>query len=140
MQQLSLLQNKSTMIGGVRSAIKAALRLAAAESSMSREQILDAMNDYAREHGICLTRGNAKALGMASLEKWLNPNVGDFPGPEALHVFALVLHDMSFLDIQAQVHGCRVINAEEGRLLKKQQILEEIAAKRKELKRLEAEG
>jgi len=139
MQQLSLIHDqKAASLGGIRAAIKAAMRRAAARTNLSRDEILDAMNDYAREHGICLTRGNAKALGMATLEKWLNPNDRDFPPPEGMHVFSLVVQDISFLDVQARVHGCRVINGDDAKLLRKQQILQEIQEKKKELKRLEA--
>lgn len=69
-------------------AVKEAMNLAAQKSGMSRDQIVDQMEEIARKNNIRLNQGNAKKLSVDMLEKWLNPNAAQRIGyPEAMVVF-----------------------------------------------------
>ncbi len=52
--------------------LKLAMVSAEKKSGLSREQIVDQMNDLAEQYGLRLTKGNGRNLTIDTLEKWLN--------------------------------------------------------------------
>ncbi len=106
-----------TKLAGLLPALSAAMNRAANESrSLSREQIVDRMNDMARRAGVSLN-SNARTLSVAVLEKWLNPSeTGHRPSLAAVHVFCLVLDDVRPLEVLLGLHGCGLMTREDRKL------------------------
>lgn len=91
-QQLSLFTESTQIMqaGAFVPAIKAALRRAAEESGMSREQIVDAMNAITLATGKQLTAGRSKKIHQDTLDKWLASEEKDHvPSLLAVHVFCV---------------------------------------------------
>ncbi len=92
-QQLSLFDNLSFRVSGVKRAMKYALNRAAAESKLSREEILLKARELAAMEGVNLSGGNG-GLSQSILDKWLNPNTLSYmPDYEALVILCRVLGD-----------------------------------------------
>ena len=105
-----------TKLAGLLPALSAAMHRAANESRMSREQIVDKMNEMARRAGVCLN-SNAKTLSVAVLEKWINPSeTGHRPSLAAVRVFCLVLDDVRPLEVLLGLHGCGLMTREDRKL------------------------
>jgi len=103
-------------------------------SGLSRAEAVDLLNDVARRYGVRLCGGNAEALTLATLEKWLNPNEAkNVPSTRALNLFCHAFDATEPLDILARSHGrgWKVIGDEDARLL-------EWARAEMEIKRLKA--
>ena len=99
---------------GLLARVKAAMRDAARDSALSREQILDRMNEIAHGAGVRLTRGNAAVLGLATLDKWLNPADRDhLPGILAVNVFCAATGDYRPLAVQLEAHGLEILTPED---------------------------
>lgn len=76
-------------------AIKFALNRAAADSNLSREELVFSSNQLAKESGVSLCAGNG-CLSISTLNKWLDPSAdGYLPGVIALTVLCLVLKNNS---------------------------------------------
>lgn len=119
--------------------VKAAMREAARTSGLSREQICDRMNDLAGQAGIRLGGGNAKALAMATLEKWLNPlDREHIPSARAIGVFCRVVQDRAPLQALVAPHGLHLIDEQQARRLRMAEIEEEMEALKRERQRLKA--
>ena len=91
-QQLSLFTESTQIMqaGAFISAIKAAMRRTAAESGMSREQIVDAMNAITMATGKRLTAGRSKGIHKDTLDKWLASEEAEHVPPLlAVHVFCV---------------------------------------------------
>jgi len=87
-------------------------------SDLSREQVVDKMNDIAKKHDMSLATGNGNRLTLDTFEKWLNPNETNRQMPiKALPVFCAAMKDVSSLDIIARGLGAEVIGPEERRKL-----------------------
>ena len=71
--------NRPTL--NVARSLKIAMNDDVRESGLSREQLVDRMNELAGKYGVCLANGNCKRLTMEILEKWLNPNGHDPADP-----------------------------------------------------------
>jgi hypothetical protein len=101
-------------VPGLVATVKAAMRDSARHSELSREQILDRMNDIATAAGIRLNAGNASALGLATLDKWLNPADREHvPGILAINVFCAAVGDHSALAVQLLAHGLEILTPED---------------------------
>ncbi len=103
-------------------------------SGLSRAEAVDRLNEAARRYGVRLCGGNADALTLATLEKWLNPRESkNVPSTRALNLFCHVFGATEPLDLLARSHGqgWRVIDGEDARLL-------EWARTEQEIKRLKA--
>lgn len=88
--------------------LKAAMNSAARSSDLSREQIVDEMNAQGRRYGVNLR------LGLATLEKWLNPaESSHVPNIQALVIYCAVLADPTPLDILIAPLGGRIITGRE---------------------------
>jgi hypothetical protein len=57
---------------------------------LSRDLIADRMTDISRSSGVKLSRGNAKSVKTATLNKWLAPEDRDHP-PSLQAVFAFMM-------------------------------------------------
>jgi hypothetical protein len=96
---------------------KMSLHAAAKACHLSREQILDRMNELATINSINLV-SNGK-LKMDTFEKWLNPNDSSRQMPiSALPVFCFVVGDASPIDVLAAPVGAKVIEPKDYNLLK----------------------
>lgn len=94
--------------------VKTAMRDAARDSNLSREQILDRMNGIAMVAGVRLTIGNASALSQATLDKWLNPADREHvPGILAVNVFCAAVANHAPLEAQLAAHGLEMLKAED---------------------------
>ncbi|WP_428565101.1 MAG: hypothetical protein ACP59X_03490 [Solidesulfovibrio sp. DCME] len=75
-------------------------------SGLSRAEAVDRLNEAARRYGVRLCGGNAEALTLATLEKWLNPNESkNVPSTRALNVFCHAFGSPEPLDLLARSHG-----------------------------------
>lgn len=108
--------------------LKAAMNSAARSSDLSREQIVDEMNAQGRRYGVNLR------LGLATLEKWLNPaESSHIPNIQALVIYCAILNDLTPLNILAAPLGGRVIT---GREITKLAWAEAALARKKANKRI----
>jgi hypothetical protein len=134
-QQLPLFERPSL---NVIKSYKKALHQAAKNSRLSREQILDRMNELATVHGIHLVSNGR--LKMDTFEKWLNPNdLGRQMPMNALPVFCSVVGETSAIDALAVPVGAKVIGPEDHKLLKWARAYFRAQNARKEMRSLERE-
>jgi hypothetical protein len=119
--QLSLLEedNQAPLVmAGLVVAVKAAMNRAAERCTLSREQIADRMNHIALIAGVRMTKGNARKISAATLEKWLNPvERGHVPSLLAVNIFCRALGDAGPLAVQLQAHGLEIMTEEDRKLL-----------------------
>jgi hypothetical protein len=113
-RQDCLFDNLSTQMAGLVKRVKAEMQESVRRSGLSRHQVLDRMNAVAQTAGIRLTTGNSKSLGLATLEKWLNPsNTDQIPGILAINVLCAVLHDIASIEVQLAIHGCEAMTEQD---------------------------
>jgi hypothetical protein len=113
--QLSLFDDTSRQIlaaGGFVAGMKAAMRAIVAESGMSRDHVIDAMNDIVRATGKGLCKGS-KFIKIDTLEKWLAcEERAQLPDLWGLHVLMLVtgskLHP---LEVWAALFDCALLDS-----------------------------
>lgn len=125
-------------LADVERGIAEAMWQGAKESPMSREQIVDRMNEIAVKQGRKLTTGNAKELSLAMFDKWLNPAESHTPSFYALGVFAKVAENQGVFEAQTRPHGYRVITEHQGKMLRMKEIeiqRAKLAKEERELKR-----
>jgi hypothetical protein len=111
-------------------------------SGLSRAEAVDRLNAAARRYGVRLCGGNAEALTLATLEKWLNPNESkNVPSTRALNIFCHVFGTPEPLDLLARSHGLgwRVIDGEDARLLEWARTEQEIKRLRARKRKIETE-
>jgi len=111
-------------------------------SGLSREHVVDQLNTAAVRHGVRICGGSAKALSLATLEKWLNPKETEHvPSTRALNLFCHVFNTVEPLNILARSHGwgCRVVEADEAKVLEVALIEREIKKLRAQARKKEAE-
>lgn len=94
-------------------AVKDAMNQAAKNCSLSREQIVDKMNNLASGYQIRLNQGNAKSLTTAMLEKWLSREDPRRIGYHALVVFCKVTGSLEPISALAAPLCGRVISGEQ---------------------------
>ncbi len=107
-------------VAGLLPSVKAAMQRAlnAVTPPLSREQLVDRMNEIARIAGAKITSDKSRALTLATLEKWLSPNDAEhFPSLPALEIFMIAVNSRAPLDVLAAVHGFRLIGPEEVKVL-----------------------
>ncbi len=110
-------------------------------SGLSRAEAVDRLNETAQRHGVRLCGGNAEALTLATLEKWLNPRESkNVPSTRALNVFCHAFGTKEPLDVLARSHGqgWRVIDGEEAKLLEWARTEREIRSLRAKKRKLES--
>ncbi len=112
-QQLSLFDNLSFRVSGVKRAMKYALNRAAAESKLSREEILIKANEVAAMEGVNLSGGNG-GLSLSMLDKWFNADAQSYmPGYEALIILCRVLGDTRAILPFLEALGLEVMGPED---------------------------
>jgi hypothetical protein len=141
-RQLSFFDAENTaisQIAGFDTVLKAAMNRAAADSPLSRDQILEKMNDLSLRAGRRLTGGNAKKISLDTLEKWLNPESDQVPTARAVNVFMHACNTVLPLEAWAGGHGCGLMSPKDRKLrdlAEKQMLARRTAA---EARRLESE-
>lgn len=122
----------------VDAAVKTAMRQAAKDSSYSRDQICDRMNEIAESAGFRLGGGNSKALSLALLEKWLNPLEREHTPPlRALAVFCRAVVTVEPLRALTSPLGAQIIDKRQSLLLKRAELDEEIRNLQRMKKKIE---
>lgn len=117
MHQLSLFDDTATRLGDLDAAIARAMRQAFARCGKSKDEIVDAMNAVADRGRFKLTKGNAKALTVATFEKWLSVSERHhIPPTRAINVFCEVVQDYNALRIQLHVHGADIMTPKDKKL------------------------
>lgn len=107
-------------VAGLLPSIKAAMQraLSTVTPPMSREQLVDRMNELAKQSGAKITADKSRSLSLATLEKWLSTSDLDhFPTLPALEIFMIAVNSRAPLNVLASIHGYRLISAEEARIL-----------------------
>lgn len=120
--------------------LKESMAEAARECGLSRDEIVDQMNDLAERYGVLLVKGNGRRLQLATLEKWLNP--GDkqhMPSIKAMPVFCAVVNSVEPMRMLIEPLGFRVIDDKDARLLAWAEHYQSAKQSRKEMKKIEAE-
>lgn len=123
----------------VSKAIKAAMANDALNSGMSREQLVDRMNDIAERHGVCLTHGNSQRLTIDTLEKWLNVSDQRHIPVKALTVFCAAVGKSSALDVMARALGLMVVGEREQKMLAWAEAKMDVQRKTRQIRKIESE-
>ena len=119
---------------------KKAMQDSIKKSGLSREQVVDLMNDLAGLFGISLSSGNDKKLTRVTLDKWLNITETDRQIPmRALPVFCAATNCNYALDILAQAIGCQVIDGKQRKLLEWAELYHRVERDKNKMKQLEGE-
>jgi hypothetical protein len=117
MRQGSLFDDDNSRLSGLIPSMRAAMNRAAGEDEDGRKLLVDRINAVAREAGIRLTAGNAKAISKDTLDKWLNPNDRDHtPGILAVAAFCSATRDASALRVLLRSLGMEIMTDEDRRL------------------------
>ena len=107
-------------VAGLLPSVKAAMQRAlnAVTPPLSREQLVDRMNELAKQSGTKITSDKSRVLTLAMLEKWLAPNETNyFPSLPALEIFMIAVGSREPLDVLAAIHGYRLISPDEIKIL-----------------------
>lgn len=115
-RQLSLFDadnRTAANVAGFASLIRAAMNRAAAESGLSRDQIVDKMNELALASGVRMTQGKARKISKDTLEKWLNPDSSYPPSLLAVAIFMQALGNISPLAAWLGLHNCEIMTEED---------------------------
>jgi hypothetical protein len=111
-------------------------------SGLSRVEAVERINTAGRRYGVRLAAGSARELGLATFEKWLNPNEAEYvPSVRALNLFCHVFGSSEPLDILAKSHGMgwRVIGSDDAKLLELAKTERQIKALHRRKRKIEAE-
>ncbi len=112
MRQGSLLDHGR--LAGLVPSLRAAMNRAAGEDESGRKMLVDKLNAVARDAGVRLTSGNAKAISKDTLDKWLSPSDRDHtPGILALAVFCVATKDFGPLRVLLQGVGLDLMTPED---------------------------
>ncbi len=107
-------------VAGLLPSVKAAMQRAlnAVPPPLSREQLVDRMNELAKQSGAKITADKSRTLSVATLEKWLSTSDLDhFPTLPALEIFMIAVGSRAPLDVLASIHGYRLISPEDVKIL-----------------------
>lgn len=120
--------------------IKQAMNSDVRNCGLSRDQIVDRMNDLAARYGVCLVNGNYKQLTIETFEKWLNPNELNRCIPlKALPVFCAAVERSTVINVLARPLDLRVVDSRERKLLSWAEAKIAIKEKNKIVRKLESE-
>lgn len=107
---------------------------------LSREQLVDAMNDLADRNGVCLVHGNGVRLTLDTFEKWLNvSDLSRIIPLKDLPIFCAATGRYAAVNVLAKSMGLRVIDAREQKMLSWAEAKLEVQKKSKQIRKLEAE-
>lgn len=112
--QLSLFSDLNHRIlasGGFVAGMKAAMREIVDASGLSRDHVIDAMNDIVRATGKGLCKGS-KFISLSSLEKWLaDEERGQLPDLWGMHVLLLATgSNLTPLEAWLSFFGCSILD------------------------------
>ena len=117
MRQVSFFDDDHGRLSGLVPATRAAMNRAAGEDEGGRKLLVDRINAVARDAGIRLTAGNAKAISKDTLDKWLNPNDRDHtPSLLAVVAFCRATKDAGPLRVMLRAMGLDVMADEDRKL------------------------
>ena len=119
--------------------IKAAMADDVRASGLSRELLVDRMNDLAERHGVCLTHGNCQRLTIDTLEKWLNVSDARHIPIKALPVFCAAVGQCSAINALAEPMGLMVIGGREQKMLAWAEAKLEVQRKSRQIRKIEQE-
>ena len=98
--------------------LKEKLAQSAKDCPLSRDELLDRINELAQRYGVRLLKGNGSHLTMATFEKWLNPDALDYiPGINSLVVFCAATGDLSPMQEALAPLDALLIDDTDARLL-----------------------
>jgi len=136
-QQRSLFDEPSFRVNGVKRAMKYALNRVAAESNLSREEILIRARELAEAEGVNLSGGNG-GLSQSILDKWLNPNTLSYmPDYESLIILCRVLGDTRAILPFLEALGLEVMGPEDRRFRDLGKLETEMKCLRKKKRQIE---
>ena len=99
--------------------LKGAMHAAVKNCDLSRDEVVDQMNDLAERYGVTLVGGNGKRLKMDTFEKWVNPQDMSRQMPlKVLPIFCAVVKDVTPFNILVLPLGAEVIGPDERQKLK----------------------
>lgn len=127
-------------IGGLASTLKACMQqtLTTAAPYLSRAQLVDRMNEIAKQNGVKITTGRTRLLTTNILDKWLAPNdTDDIPPLMAVEVFMLAVGSLAPLEFLAEFHGCKLLDPDEVLLFEYGKAKFESKERARKLRRLE---
>jgi len=127
-------------VGGLTAALKACMQstLASAAPHFSRAQLVDRMNQIAKQNGIKVTTGRTRLLTTNILDKWLAPNdADDIPPLMAVEVFMLAVGSLAPLEMLAEFHGCKLLTPDETLLFEYGKAKFESKERSRQLRKLE---
>ncbi|WP_321402631.1 hypothetical protein [Maridesulfovibrio sp.] len=126
MQQLTLfhdenremeIQQLGASLATLMPMVRSRMNKVAASHHLSRDLIAERMTDIARSSGVKLSRGNAKSVKTATLDKWLSPEDRDHPPSlQAIITFVMATGDNSPLMPLLSVLGLEVMTEEDKQL------------------------
>ncbi len=120
--------------------LKLAMVSAEKKSGLSREQIVDQMNDLAEQYGLRLTKGNGRNLTIDTLEKWLNSkDRGRVINIKALPVYCLVVGSNEPIAELIKPLGGMLIGQKDAKLLAWAKQYHRAKDARQVMKKIEAE-
>lgn len=97
--------------------IKRAMVTALADCGLSRDQVVDLMNELADQYGVRLIKGNGK-LTMDTFEKWLNVNDQErVINLKALTLFCAVTSSIEPLQVMVKPLGFAIVGDKDAKLL-----------------------
>jgi len=136
-KQLNLFKKQSLNVGRE---FKACLADVVSQSGLSRAEFLERMNEVADRFGVRLMKGNGNGLSMATFEKWLNVDQGQYMPPlAALTVICEVGNTTEPLQIFARALGFQVIDEPRAKRLMWADAYHDARKARDKMKRLEGD-
>jgi len=115
------------------------MNVSAKMCGLSRDEILERMNELARRFGVRLVKGNGD-LGRDTFEKWLNPKALEYvPTVQALPIFSAVVGDNGGIQALVRPLGAMVIDADDVKLLEWAREYHNARKSRKRMRQIEAE-
>jgi len=136
-QQRSLFDSLGFRVSGVKRTMKHALNRAAAESNLSRDEILYRSRSMAEAEGVKLSGGNG-GLSLSILDKWFNPNAMSYmPDYEALIILCRVLGDLRPITPFLEALDLEVMGAEDRRYRDLGKLEAELKCLRKKKRQIE---
>ena len=136
-QQRSLFDEPNFRVSGVKRAMKYALNRVAAESRLSREEILVRARELAEVEGVNLSGGNG-GLSQSILDKWLNPNTLSYmPDYESLIILCRVLGDVRAIQPFLEAMGLEVMGPDDRKYRDLGKLETELKCLRKKKRQIE---
>jgi hypothetical protein len=135
--QRNLFDTPAFRLGSLNRVVKQTLNKVVSESKFSREEVLDEINQLATQGGISLCSGSG-GLGMATFNKWLDPNATAYiPGLVALVVLCEALDNNSPLAVLLEVLDLSIMGPEDRRYRDLGKLSEEMKVLKKKKRQIE---